>query len=44
MVSRDLTKILRTQYSTEPKAKSYLDHLQALVLQPQLVMLSGVAA
>src|SRR6266571_4711180 len=31
MVSRDLTKILRTQYPTEPKAKSYLDHLQALV-------------
>src|SRR6266702_2613730 len=31
MVRRDLTKLLRTQYPTEPKAKSYLDHLQALV-------------
>jgi hypothetical protein len=31
MVSRDLIKILKAQYPTEPRAKSYLDHLQALV-------------
>ena len=31
MVSRDLTKIIKDRYSAEPTAKSYLDHLQALV-------------
>jgi hypothetical protein len=31
MVSRDLTKILKDRYPVEPTAKSYLDHLRALV-------------
>ena len=31
MVSRDLTKILRREYPSEPQTKSYLDHLQTLI-------------
>lgn len=31
MVSRDLTKIVKDRYSNYPVAKSYLDHLQALI-------------
>jgi hypothetical protein len=31
MVSRDLTKILKEDYSGEPASKSYFDHLQAVV-------------